>query len=200
MSSVPCRKPCAGVAYPAANLGSGIVYMPVQLPTEIKQVKMFIGNLLSYPYRDTFDDANTEALRFCDENKMLHPPLMIHGSWGKGTGGIEIMQQSQVPVDYLFVPVGGGGLASGLGAYFKQISPDTKIIGVEPAGAASMAYAFKQGKVVPLERIDGFIDGAAVKKAGYLTYDICKKVLDDIISVPEGAVCSTILDLYNLNT
>lgn len=193
-----------GVAYSCSKLGiKGSVYMPVTTPRQkIRQVKMFGREFIEVILTgDTFDDANTEALRFCDENKkcFIHPfddPRIIEG---QGTIGIEIMQQSQVPVDYLFVPVGGGGLASGLGAYFKQISPDTKIIGVEPAGAASMAYAFKQGKVVPLERIDGFIDGAAVKKAGYLTYDICKKVLDDIISVPEGAVCSTILDLYNLN-
>jgi threonine dehydratase len=77
------------------------------------------------------------------------------------------------------------------------MSPSTKIIGVEPAGAPCMKVAIETGEVVELEQIDKFIDGAAVKKAGYKTYEICKEVLDDIITVPEGAVCTTIIQLYN---
>ncbi|MCK9304369.1 MAG: threonine ammonia-lyase [Bacteroidales bacterium] len=193
-----------GVAFSCNKLGiKGSIYMPVTTPKQkIQQVRMFGKEFVEVVLTgDTFDDANKEAVKYCEENKkvFIHPfddPRIIEG---QGTIGIEIMQQSQVPVDYLFIPVGGGGLASGLGAYFKQISPDTKIIGVEPSGAASMAYALRQGKTVALDRIDSFIDGAAVKKAGELTFEICKKVLDDIISVQEGAVCSTILNLYNLN-
>ena len=109
------------------------------------------------------------------------------------------MQQSTEHIDYLFVPIGGGGLAAGIGACLHQLSPDTKIIGVEPAGAASMRAAFDKGEVVELDNIDKFVDGAAVRKVGSYTYPICREVLDDVISVPEGAVCTTILDLYNRN-
>ena len=99
--------------------------------------------------------------------------------------------------DYLFVPVGGGGLCAGVGSYFKTFSPKTKIIGVEPEGAPSMKVALNAGRPVVLELIDGFVDGAAVKKTGDITFPICKDVLDEMYLIPEGKVCSTILKLYN---
>ncbi len=193
-----------GVAYTCNSLGiKGSIYMPVTTPRQkIQQVRMFGKEYVDVILiGDSFDDANKEALRYCKESEksFIHPfddPKIIEG---QGTIGIEIMQQTQVKVDYLFVPVGGGGLAAGLGAYFKQISPETKVIGVEPSGAAGMACSIKQGKVTALDRIDTFVDGAAVKTVGDYTFEICRKVLDDIVVVPEGAVCSSILDLYNLN-
>jgi len=97
----------------------------------------------------------------------------------------------------LFIPIGGGGLAAGVGSVFKTLSPDTKIIGVEPAGAPSMKASIEKGEVVTLDEIDKFIDGAAVQRVGDLTFDICRHILDDIIIVPEGKVCTTILQLYN---
>ena len=93
---------------------------------------------------------------------------------GQGTIGREIMSQAKEKLDYIFIPIGGGGLASGLGSYIKQISPETKIIGVEPAGAPCMKAAIDKGEVVELENINKFVDGAAVKKAGALTYEVCK--------------------------
>ncbi|NNC71220.1 MAG: pyridoxal-phosphate dependent enzyme, partial [Flavobacteriaceae bacterium] len=116
---------------------------------------------------------------------------------GQATVGLEILEQSEQPIDYVFVPVGGGGLASGLSVVFKTLSPKTKIIGVEPSGAPSMKRAIEKRKVVKLENIDKFIDGAAVQQVGDLTYAICKDNLDEMITVPEGKVCQTILDLYN---
>ena len=116
---------------------------------------------------------------------------------GQGTIGLEILSQAKEKLDYIFVPIGGGGLASGLGAYIKAVSPETKIIGVEPAGAPCMKTAIEKGEVIELEQIDKFVDGAAVKKAGALTYEVCKEVLDDIVVVPEGAVCTTIIQMYN---
>jgi threonine dehydratase len=95
------------------------------------------------------------------------------------------------------LPVGGGGLGSGVGTYFKTFSPQTRIVGVEPEGAPAMFEAFKAGQPVLLNNIDRFVDGAAVKRVGDLTYEICKEVLDNIHLVPEGKVCSTILKLYN---
>jgi len=110
---------------------------------------------------------------------------------------MEIMQEIEGHVDYMFCAVGGGGLASGLSRYMKTISPDTRVVGVEPSGAASMREAFEAGEIKSLDTIDKFVDGAAVKRVGELTYEICKETLDDIILIPEGKVCSTILELYN---
>ena len=110
--------------------------------------------------------------------------------------GVEALLEN---IDYLFVPVGGGGLASGIGAFFKTYSPKTKIIGVEPEGAPSMMAAFHAGHPITLEDINRFVDGAAVKRVGDLTYSICREVLDEMNTVPEGRICSTILQLYNEN-
>ena len=97
---------------------------------------------------------------------------------GQATVGVEILEDLS-DIDYLFVPVGGGGLGSGIGTYFKTYSPKTKIIGLEPEGAPSMSEAFKAGQPVTLENIDRFVDGAAVKRIGDITFSICNEVLDD---------------------
>jgi threonine dehydratase len=100
-------------------------------------------------------------------------------------------------LDFIFLAVGGGGLSAGVGSYFKTFSPQTKIIGVEPKGAPSMYEALKAGQPVALENIERFVDGAAVKRVGDITFSICKDVLDDMLLVDEGKVCTTILQLYN---
>jgi threonine dehydratase len=100
-------------------------------------------------------------------------------------------------LDFIFLAVGGGGLSAGVGSYFKTFSPQTKIIGVEPKGAPSMYEALKVGQAVTLENIERFVDGAAVKRVGDITFSICKDVLDDMLLVDEGKVCTTILQLYN---
>ena len=148
---------------------------------------------------DTYDAADFAAREDCQKTGMafIHPfddPQIIEG---QATVGLEILQDSKEQIDYIFIPVGGGGLAAGVGAYFKQINPQTKIIGVEPAGAPSMKRSFDAGKMIELEKIDKFVDGAAVQKVGELTFEICKKVIDDIIAVPEGRICTKILELYN---
>ena len=150
---------------------------------------------------DTFDQANAAAVETCErEGKTFIPPFndpkIIEG---QGTVGLEILQQSRAAVDYIFVPIGGGGLASGIGSVYKQMSPQTKIIGVEPAGAAGMKLSFERGEVTELDRVEKFVDGAAVQRVGDLTFDICRQTLDDIVVVPEGKVCTTILNLYNFD-
>ena len=110
---------------------------------------------------------------------------------------LEILETCPQEIDYVFVPVGGGGLLSGLGSFFKQVSPHTKIIGIEPAGAPSMKSALELGKVVTLDRIDPFVDGAAVKRVGERTFQIAQQVTDDLLIVEEGKVCSTMLHLYS---
>ena len=191
-----------GVAFSCNKLQiMGSIYMPVTTPKQkIEQVRMFGKEYIDIVLTgDTFDAANAAAIEYAKKSgKTFIPPFddekIIEG---QGTIGYEILSQSKQPLDYTFVPIGGGGLASGLGAYIRQMSPSTKIIGVEPAGAPCMKTAIEKGEVVELEHIDKFIDGAAVKKAGQKTYAICKEVLDDIITVPEGAVCTSIIQLYN---
>jgi len=191
-----------GVAYSCRKLGiKGKIYMPSTTPKQkIKQVEMFgKENIEVVLIGDTYDDANTAAVKDCSLTGMafIHPFDDKQIIEGQATVGLEILQDAQEHIDYVFIPVGGGGLAAGVGAYFKQVSPKTKIIGVEPAGAASMKKSFEANKVVALEDIDKFVDGAAVRKVGEITFEVCKQVIDDLVAVPEGRICTKILELYN---
>ena len=175
--------------------------MPTTTPKQkIEQVRMFGKEYIDIVLTgDTFDAANSAAIEFAKKSgRTFIPPFDDPKVMeGQGTIGREILEQSPEKLDYIFVPIGGGGLASGLGSYIKAMSPETKVIGVEPAGAPCMKTAIDGGKVVKLDKIDKFVDGAAVQEAGALTYQVCKEVLDDIIVVPEGAVCTTIVQMYN---
>lgn len=179
----------------------GTIFMPAPTPQQkIEQVKMFGGDYITIRLvGDTFDDANTLAKKEAAETQkvFVHPFNDKKIIEGQATVGLEIINQSKQPIDYLFAPVGGGGLISGVSTVFKHLSPDTKIIGVEPDGAPSMKAAFKHGKNIRLDKIEKFIDGAAVQQVGDITYAICKENLTDMVTVPEGLVCKTILDLYN---
>lgn len=190
-----------GFAFSCKKLGvKGVVFMPVITPKQkVTQTKMFgEDNITIQLVGDTFDDCAIAAKKFTEENGMTFiPPFDDHRIIeGQGTVALEILED-QDDVDFLFVPVGGGGLAAGVGSYFKTFSPKTKIIGIEPEGAPSMKKAREAGHPVTLESIDRFVDGAAVKRVGELTFSICQEVLDEIETVPEGKVCSTILKLYN---
>ena len=191
-----------GVAFSCSKLKiMGSIFMPTTTPKQkIEQVRMFGKEYIEIVLTgDTFDAANAAAIAYAKENdKTFIPPFDDPKVMeGQGTIGKEILEQTPAKLDYIFVPIGGGGLASGLGSYIRQMSPDTKIIGVEPGGAPCMKAAIEAGELVELEHIDKFVDGAAVKKAGALTYEVCKEVLDDIVVVPEGAVCTTFILMYN---
>ncbi|GLC87995.1 threonine ammonia-lyase IlvA [Lysinibacillus piscis] len=191
-----------GVAYACAQLSiQAKIFMPQTTPKQkIDQVRMFgreyVEIILS---GDTFDDAAESAFTYCEEhgNIFIHPFDDFDVIAGQGTVAVEIMNDIEEPIDYVFGSIGGGGLMSGVSAYVKNLSPSTQLIGVEPAGAGSMKAAFAEGNVVALDWIDKFVDGAAVKCVGNHTYDVCRRYLDDIVLVPEGKVCTTILDLYN---
>ena len=190
-----------GFAYSCKKLGvQGVVFMPKITPRQkVQQTKMFGGDYIKIKLiGDTFDDCAITAKQYTQQNNMTFIPPFEHYRIieGQGTVAVEILEDLQ-DLDYVFVPVGGGGLASGVGAYFSTYSPATKIIGAEPEGAPSLVAAMKAGKPVTLDKIDRFVDGAAVKRIGDLTFSICKEVLDDVCLVPEGKVCSTILQLYN---
>jgi len=178
----------------------GIIFMPKTTPKQkIRQTKMFGKEFIEIILEgDTFDDCADAAKKYTSEHGMTFIPPFDHPRVieGQGTIGMEILEDMK-EVDYIFVPIGGGGLCAGLGAYFKTYSPNTKIIGVEPLNAACMRAAFDNNQPVTLSKIDKFVDGAAVKRAGDITYNICKEVIDDICLIPEGEVCSAILKLYN---
>lgn len=190
-----------GVAYSCKKLKvKGVVFMPIITPNQkVSQTKMFGQDWIEVILTgDTFDDCSTAAREYTAKKNMVfippfEDPKIIEG---QGTVGVEMLHDLS-DIDYVFIPVGGGGLAAGVGAYFKTYSPKTKIIGLEPEGAPAMLEARKAGHPVTLETIDRFVDGAAVKRVGDLTFTICREVVDDIHLVPEGKVCSTILQLYN---
>lgn len=190
-----------GFAYSCKKLNvRGVVFMPIITPMQkVTQTKMFGGEFTEIKLiGDTFDDCALAAKKYTEENSMTFiPPFDDYRIIeGQGTVAVEILQDES-EIDYLFVPVGGGGLCAGVGSYFKTFSPSTKIIGVEPEGAPSMYQALKAGHPVTLDKIDRFVDGASVKRVGDLTFSICKEVIDDFYLAPAGKVCSTILKLYN---
>jgi threonine dehydratase len=191
-----------GVAFACNKLNIlATIFMPVTTPKQkIKQVKLFGKDKVVIILKgDTYDESFFEASQFCKKQEaiFIHPFDDEEVIAGQGTVGLELIKDAQKPIDYLFVPIGGGGLASGICAVFQQLSPTTKIIGVEPSGAASMKTSITNKKNTNLNEIDRFVDGAAVKRVGENNFSICKDILHDIILVPEGKVCTTILRLYN---
>ncbi len=190
-----------GFAYSCRKLQvKGVIFMPIITPNQkVSQTKMFGENWIEVILvGDTYDDCAQAAMKYTTDHDMVFIPAFDDRRIieGQATVGMEILEDLAV-IDYLFLPVGGGGLSAGVGAYLKMHSPQTKIIGVEPSGAPSMLEAIKAGHPVVVENIDRFVDGAAVKKVGEVTFEFCKDVLDEMHLVPEGKICSTILQLYN---
>ncbi|MCD6544977.1 MAG: threonine ammonia-lyase IlvA [Flavobacteriaceae bacterium] len=179
----------------------GVIFMPITTPMQkIRQVEMFgKDNVVVKLFGDTFDESFAIAKNFSEKNSIafVHPFNDKKIIAGQGTLALELLEDAKETIDYIFVPVGGGGLVSGIISVFKELSPETKIIGVEPEGAPSLKVSIKNGANTELKTIDKFVDGAAVKRMGDLTFDICKIYIDDVITVPEGKVCSTLLKLYN---
>jgi len=178
----------------------GVVFMPSITPKQkLNQTRMFGGNNIEIILTgDTYDDCANAAIQYTHQHDMIfiHPFDDDRIIEGQGTIGIEILEDLK-DIDFVIIPIGGGGLCAGVGTYLKASSPSTKIIGVEPLGAPSMTKALEAGQPVTLETIDRFVDGAAVKRVGDKTFAICKKVLDEVLLIPEGKICSVILKLYN---
>jgi threonine dehydratase len=190
-----------GVAYSCKKLNiKGVIFMPEITPKQkIQQTEMFGGDHIEIILvGDTFDDCMKEALKYTAEQQMTFVPPFdnLKIIEGQGTVGVEIFEDLP-EVDVVVLPIGGGGLASGVGSYLKNIKPAIKLIGVEPEGAPSMQHAFTQGCPVTLDYIDRFVDGAAVKRVGTLNFQYCQELLDDMLLIPEGKICTTILKLYN---
>jgi threonine dehydratase len=191
-----------GVAFACNKLQvKGVIYMPITTPRQkVEQTNMFGGDWVEVVLKgDTFDDSFKSSMKHADKFGLvfIHPFDDEKVIEGQATIGLEILEQAKEPIDYVFAPLGGGGLLAGLSSMFKELSPNTKIIGVEPEGAPSMTSSLKEGKLVELKSIERFVDGAAVQKVGSRNFEICKQNLDKMITVPEGKICQSILDLYN---
>jgi len=190
-----------GFAYSCRKLQvKGVIFMPIITPLQkVQQTRFFGEDYVEIRLTgDSFDDCAAAAKAYTEEHGLVFIPPFDDARIieGQATVGVEIIEELS-GIDYLFLPVGGGGLAAGVGSYFRAVSPQTRIIGVEPEGAPSMKAAFGAHRPVTLPQIDRFIDGAAVRRVGDLTYAVCKNVLDEIHLAAEGRVCTTILQLYN---
>lgn len=193
-----------GVALACKELKvKGVIFMPTTTPQQkIGQVRMFgQENVEVVLVGDTYDASFEAADTYCKEHQatFVHPFDDHDVMAGQGTVGLEIADQAKETIDYLFLPVGGGGLAAGVSSVFHVLSPGTKIIGIEPDGAPSLNVSLKNGYNTALDKIEKFVDGAAVKKMGDTSFEICKELLYEANTVSEGAVCSTILKVYNEN-
>ena len=179
----------------------GTIYMPVVTPAQkVRKVKLFGGEYVSVVLvGDTYDDAYADSMRAAEEHGLtyVHPfddPLTIAG---QGTVGLEILDAARQPIDLLVMAVGGGGLSAGMGSVFHQLSPATELIGVEPTGAPAMHESLRQGKVIRLDTIDSFVDGAAVRRVGEHNFPIVQQTVSRIELVDEGKVCAVMLELYD---
>lgn len=190
-----------GVAFSCEKLKvRGIIYMPNNTPKQkIERVRALGGKWVKIILiGDTFDESNSYAKKYCDKTKkvFVHPFDDIFVMAGQGTVGLEILSQLEEDLDYVVMPVGGGGLISGVSTYIKAVDNMIKVIGVEPAGAPSMSQALKAKKLVTLESLNKFVDGASVKTVGALTFKVAKKFIDKMLLVEEGKVCEEMILLY----
>ena len=192
-----------GVAYACQLLGlHGDIFMPAQTPAQkVDKVRLFGGEWVTVHLTGrTFDDCSAAAQAFCEKQRgtFVHPFDDLAIVEGQATVGLEILKAAhQQPIDFCFMPIGGGGLAAGLSSVFRQLSPHTKLIGVQPLGAPSMHNAIRAGRRQALTTLDTFVDGAAVKCPGELTFGICQALLDEVHLVAEGQVCEDLLKMYN---
>ena len=173
-----------GVAYAARDMGiKATICIPEGAPiSKIEATRSYGANVVLVP--GVYDDAYAEAVR--------HPFNDYRIMAGQGTIGLEILEQLP-DVDMIFVPIGGGGLIAGLAYAVKNLKPDCRIIGVQAAGAPSMAESLKEGKIITLSSVDTVADGIKVKTPGDLTFDMCREFVDEVVTVSEGEIASAIL-------
>jgi len=187
-----------GVALAAQKLGCrAVVVMPVTTP-RIKVDAVAARGAKVVLYGDSYDEAYAHAMKLKRRHGLafVHPyddPDVIAG---QGTIGMEILRQSERPIDAVFVAVGGGGLIAGIGAYLKHLDPSIRVIGVEPDDADAMARSLKAGRRVQLEHVGLFADGVAVKAVGKETFRLARKVVDEMVLVDTDEICAAIKDVF----
>jgi threonine dehydratase len=187
-----------GVALAAQKLGCrAFIVMPVTAP-KIKVDAVAARGARVVLHGDSYDEAYAHAMKLKRRLGLafVHPyddPEVIAG---QGTIGMEILRQSTRPIDAVFVPVGGGGLISGIASYLKHLRPGVRVIGVEPTDADAMARSLKAGRRVQLEHVGLFADGVAVKEVGRETFRLCRKLVDEMVLVDTDAICAAIKDVF----
>lgn len=185
-----------GIAISAAKLGiRSVICMPAGAPmSKVEATKGYGAEVVLVP--GVYDDAAREAERLTREHgyTFAHPfddPYVIAG---QGTIGLEILEQLP-EVEQVVVPIGGGGLISGIGMAVKTLKPSCRVVGVQAAGAASMYTSQRQGHCVELSAVSTIADGIAVKKPGALTFELCSRYVDEIVTVNEDEIASAMLQL-----
>ncbi|GHG09535.1 MULTISPECIES: threonine ammonia-lyase IlvA [Amycolatopsis] len=190
-----------GVAYACRRLGAtGRVYVPGTTPRQKRERIATLGGahieviVVGETYEDAFAAANEDAQR---TGATLVPAFDdVRTVAGQGTVALEVVEQLGFVPDVVVVPVGGGGLLAGVGSWLRERHPEVRIVGVEPAGAACMAAALEAGHPVRLPELDSFVDGAAVREAGAVTYPLIHESGAELTAVAEGAVCTEMLAMY----
>ena len=187
-----------GVALAARRLGiKALIVMPRITPDiKVQAVRSLGGKVVLHG--ETFDEAYAHARQLEGEKGLtfIHPyddPDVIAG---QGTVGMEILRQHSGPLDAIFVPIGGGGLAAGVALYAKFLRPEVKVIGVEPHDAASMAGAISAGERIVLDQVGIFADGVAVRQAGEETFRLCRELLDEVVTVSTDEICAAVKDIF----
>ena len=193
-----------GVAYACRQLGiHGRVHVPSTTPRQKREriaalgdgaVELVVGG-------DTYDEAAAAATEYAGRTGATIVPAFddLRTIAGQGTVGVEVVEQLGRAPDVVVVPVGGGGLLAGVGSWLAAEHPDVRIIGVEPAGAASMAAALAAGEPVALPELDTFVDGAAVRRVGDVSFPLARASGAEMVTVPEGRVCTEMLELYQVD-
>jgi threonine dehydratase len=187
-----------GVALAAQRLGCrALIVMPVTTP-RIKVDAVLARGAQVVLHGDSYAEAFAQAMRLKRRRGLafVHPyddPEVIAG---QGTIGMEILRQHAGPLDAIFVPVGGGGLISGIAAYVKRLRPSIKLVGVEPVDAAAMTQSLKKGRRVKLEQVGLFADGVAVKQVGRETFRLCRDLVDEMVLADTDAMCAAIKDVF----
>ncbi len=190
-----------GVAFSCRHLGvPGRIVVPRTTPRQKRErITAIGGDLVTLVVTgDTYDDAHLAAVEDAMASGRVLVPPFDHPMTiaGQGTVAVEIVRQLGRAPDVLVVPVGGGGLLAGVATWFRARHLSTRIVAVEPAGAACMAAAVAAGEPVVLTDLDSFVDGAAVRRAGSVTFPIVRDLIDELVTVEEGRVCTEMLDLY----
>lgn len=188
-----------GVALSASKLGiKSLIVMPKTTPSiKVRSVQDLGGKAVLYG--NSYDDAYEYAIELADKKKMVfvHPfddPEIIAG---QGTIGVEMLRQHAGPPHAIFVPVGGGGLIAGVGAYVKYVYPEVKIIGVEPEDAPSLQRALKANRRLRLKQVGIFADGVAVRQVGKENFRVAKEIVDEVVLVTTDEICAAIKDQFD---
>jgi threonine dehydratase len=190
-----------GVAWSCRHLAvAGVVFLPRRTPRQkVARIRALAGDLVELRFAgDTFDDAAAASAAYAEETGATVVPTFDHPMTiaGQGTVGLEAIEQLGRPPDVFVVPIGGGGLISGIAIAVEGMGATTRIVGAQPAGAPAMVRSLEAGHPVIIDIADDFVDGAVVRTPGQLTFAVVRDLVSEIEIVAEGRVCTEQLALY----